>query len=366
MSQESPEVRVGARFRTVFARNPKDASEFLWRATHIGEQRAPKVVLSNDPAIRAGVAAEVRVIAIRKPKARRRGSIEVEHVRDVEFELDEGVYVPALLKLKLQALLEWERNVLLDGPQGSGKTVLAREVARALDLEYVFFNCSAVFEATDFLATMQLRATSGGGVETVWVETDILRAFERARQEPKRRFLVFLDEFNRCREMARNGIMPALDSTRRMYNPVNGHIEPIPDNVLWIAAVNNGDQFSGTTAVDPAQLDRFAPVKVDYPPEDDETRILQGRYPTVPARLVRRVVQLANRVRKDKGLAVDLSMRATDEVVALLSHPNFSEYDGDPVPDLLRDSFCARLPGHWDDESSEAGLAWQLVSGTRR
>ena len=57
--------------------------------------------------------------------------------------------------------------------------------------------------------------------------------------------LVFLDEFNRCREMARNGIMPALDSTRKMYNPLTGSTIDIPDNVLWIAAINNGAQFTG-------------------------------------------------------------------------------------------------------------------------
>ena len=31
-----------------------------------------------------------------------------------------------------------------------------------------------------------------------------------------------LPEFNRCRELARNGIMPALDATRKMYNPLTG------------------------------------------------------------------------------------------------------------------------------------------------
>jgi MoxR-like ATPase len=354
-------LRTGVRFRTVFYSNRKEGSAFRWRATHVGEVRAPKVILCDDPEVVPGKLSEVRVVAVSKPRSKDRGAIEVEFVRTIDFALDEGLWVEPVLKLKLQALLETGSNILLDGPQGSGKTTLAREVARALDMEYVYFNCASIFEATDFLATLQVRATGSGGVETVWVPSDILRAFGQARQEPDRLFLVFLDELNRCREMARNGIMPALDSTRRMYNPVTGSIEPIPDNVLWIAAINNGAQFTGTTSVDPAQLDRFAPLKVGYPPAREEERILHDRYPAVPRKTVRRLVKLANVVRDDAELGLDLSMRATEEVCTLLSHPNFSDYAGDPLPDLLRDSFCGRVQGVWSDPSTDAGMLWSLL-----
>jgi MoxR-like ATPase len=327
----------------------------------VGQKRAPKVILCDDERIVPGKVSEVRVASVSKPRSKDRGAIEVEFLRVIDFDLDEGFWVHPLLKLKLQALLETGSNILLDGPQGSGKTTLTREVARALDMEYVYFNCASIFEATDFLATLQVRATGSGGVETVWVPTDILYAFEEARTRPERRYLVFLDELNRCREMARNGIMPALDSTRRMYNPVTGRIEPIPPNVLWIAAINNGAQFTGTTTVDPAQMDRFAPLKIGYPPAADEIRILRSRFPTVPPKQVRRLVNLAGLVRADEELGLDLSMRATEEVCTLLTHPNFSDYAGDALPDLVKDSFCGRVQGVWSDPSSDAGMMWSLL-----
>ncbi len=355
------DLRPGVRFQTVFYGNRKEGSAFRWRATHVGEKRAPKVILCDDVRVEPGKVCEVRVTAVRKPKSKDRGAIEVEFVRAIDFALDEGLWVHPVLKLKLQALLETGSNILLDGPQGSGKTTLTREVARALDMEYIYFNCASIFEATDFLATLQVRATGSGGVETVWVPTDILRAFEEARTRPERRYLVFLDELNRCREMARNGIMPALDSTRRMYNPVTGRIEPIPPNALWIAAINNGAQFTGTTTVDPAQLDRFAPLKIGYPPADEEIRILGQRYPAVPKKQVRKLVKLANLVRSDAELGLDLSMRATEEVCTLLSHPNFSDYAGDPMADLVKDSFCGRVQGTWSDPSTDAGMMWALL-----
>jgi nitric oxide reductase NorQ protein len=353
--------KPGDVFETIFFSNPKKDSPFRFRATHIDGKRAPKVILCNDPRIQPGQLCKVRISTVKKPSAKDRGFIEVEFLSQVTFRLDDSLYVDPILAKKLQALLESGMNILLDGPQGSGKTVLSRMIADALGMTYVFFNCSPIYEATDFLASLQVKATSSGQVETVWVPTDILRALEAAHQHPEKRYLIFLDEFNRCREMARNGIMPALDATRKMYNPLTGSTIDIPDNVLWIAAINNGAQFTGATNVDPAQLDRFAPLKMTYPPAKEEVRILSERHPGVARKQIERVVEAANAVRSDENLRVDLSVRATDEVCTLLAHPNFSEYEGDAVPELLKTSFCARFAGRWDDPASDSGLVWQCI-----
>lgn len=364
MPSASPPVKNGLEFETTFFVNQKADSEFRFRATHIQGRRAPKVILCSDPRIQPGQLCRVRVVSVKKPASKERGHIEVEFIGQVTFRLDDSLYVDPMLAKKLQALLESGLNILLDGPQGSGKTVLSRNIAEALDLEYVFFNCAPIYDATDFLATLQIRATESGQPETIWIKTDILRAIEAAHEDPARRFLVFLDEFNRCREMARNGIMPALDSTRRLYNPLTGTNVDIPGNILWIAAVNNGPQFTGTTNVDPAQLDRFAPLKLRYPPPDEEVRILRQRHPSVPVKQIQRVVQAANAVRQDAELGVDLSVRATDEVCILMGHPNFSKEKGDILPDLLHTSFCARFRGNWDDPATDAGLVWLVIKRT--
>jgi MoxR-like ATPase len=185
---------------------------------------------------------------------------------------------------------------------------------------------------------------------------------KKAVDHPKRHYLIFLDEFNRCREMARNGIMPALDSTRKIFNPLDGRTLDIPDNVTWIAAINNGNQFTGTTTVDPAQLDRFAPLKTDYPPEREEVKILQRRFPEVPIEQIKLVVGAANAVRKDEKLQTDLSMRATEEVCTLLAHPNFLE-GPNVVPELLRSSYAGRFVGNPEDSASDAGMVWAVLKG---
>ena len=357
----TPALKEGAIVETTFYGNPKEESPFRFRATHVDGRRAPKVILSNDARIQPNKLCKVRIASIKKPGSKDRGHIEVEYLGQVTFRLDDSLYVEPILAKKLQALIESGLNILLDGPQGSGKTVLSRKIAEALDMEYVFFNCSSIFEATDFLATLQVKATPSGQAETVWLPTDILRAIEGAHEHPEKMYLVFLDEFNRCREMARNGIMPALDSTRRMYNPLTGSTVHIPDNILWIAAINNGAQFTGTTSVDPAQLDRFAPLKMNYPPVTEEVRILSERHPDLAVGDIQRVVRAADAVRHDERLRVDLSVRATEEVCILLGHPNFSSFDGDPLPQLLQSSFCGRYMGRHDDPASDAGLVWQCI-----
>ena len=361
MTPKQQKIKNGLEFETTFYVNPKTESPFRFRASHMDGSRAPKVILCNDPRIQPGQLCRVRVSSIKKPASKDRGHIEVDFLSQVTFRLDDSLYVEPMMAKKLQALLESGLNILLDGPQGSGKTVLSRKIAEALDLEYVFFNCSSIYEATDFLATFQLRATPSGQTESAWIKTDILRALEEALEKEEKRFLIFLDEFNRCREMARNGIMPALDSTRKMYNPLTGSTLHIPENVLWIAAINNGAQFTGTTSVDPAQLDRFAPLKMDYPPAEEEVRILKERHPGVPVKDIQRAVTAANAIRKDRNMGLDLSVRATEEVCILLGHPNFSGAEGDPLPDLLKTSFCARFQGKWDDPATDAGLVWQAV-----
>lgn len=357
-------IENGFVFETTFSTNPKKESPFRFRARTINGHRAPKVILSNDGRIQSGQLCRVRVISIKKPESKGRGSIEVEFISHITFRLDDSMYVAPILQKKLQALLESGMNILLDGPQGSGKTILSRTIATALNLHYTFFNCSAIFEATDFLATLQIRASETGQAETIWIPTDILRTIDKAQEHPDEQYLIFLDEFNRCRELARNGIMPALDSTRKMYNPMTGRQLTIPENILWIAAINNGAQFTGTTSVDPAQLDRFAPLKMDYPPQNEESKILARRNPNVPMQQIERVVQAAHAIRMDPHLRVDLSVRATEEVCILLGHPNFSELDSDPLPELIKTSFCGRFMGHWEDPSTEAGLVWQTAIRT--
>src|SRR4051812_38728382 len=345
------EVQVGALAEATFWPNPVKDSGFRFRATHLDGRKAPKVVLCDDVRIRPGLPCQVRLKAIHKLNRDDRGYIEAEFVKQQEFKI-EGVYLDPIIAKKLQVLLESGLNILLDGPQGCGKTVLARSIATSMGLEFVFFNCGAVVEATDFLATIQVRASSSGAPVTDFVKTEVLTALEQACENGHKRYLIFLDEFNRCQESARNAMMPALDSTRKIFHPIENTFLNIPDNVQFVAAVNRGNEFSATFGIDAAQLDRFAPLQMDYPPPEEEERILQPRHPELSRKVIKLVVEIADRIRKAPELSAGLSVRATDEVCTYLKHPLIATQRSAMLPEILKSSFCGRFPGRWSDVSS--------------
>lgn len=357
------DVQPGQIYDATFWPNPVEGSEYRFRATHLGAARAPKVVLCDDTRIHPGARAQVRVVRIDKPNRSDRGFIEVEFVQSASLELD-GIYLDPEVSKKLQVLLESGLNILLDGPQGSGKTTTVRAVARALGMEFVFFNCAAVMEPTDFVATLQIRASETGTPITEFLPTELMRAIEAATARPRRRYLVFLDELNRAPESARNVLMPALDSTRRLFDPVSNTFVAIPDNVQFVAAVNRGSAFSATFGIDAAQLDRFAPLQMDYLPADEEVKLLVSRHPEVPRRWVRHIVAVAAKVRSSPDIDRGLSVRATEEVCVYLSHPLLNGTIPADMGHVLKSSFCGRFDGRWDDPATDAGVVWRIVRET--
>lgn len=354
------EIKVGAVMEGTFFVNPVKDSSYRFRATHLDGRRAPKVVLCDDPRIRPGIPCLVKVVSMNKPERDDRGSIVVEFVRGAPMKL-EGVYLDPVVSRKLQVLLESGLNILLDGPQGCGKTVLARTIAESLGMEFVFFNCGAVVEATDFLATVCVRASEDGSPVMDFIKTEVLLGFEQAGIHPERRYLIFLDEFNRCQESARNALMPALDSTRRIFNPTDNTFLGIPDNVQFIAAVNRGNEFSATFGIDAAQLDRFAPLQMDYLPAEEEVTLLHTRHPEVSKSIIRRIVSIANKVRESNELSQGLSVRATEEACIYLKHPLFQSEQAGALKDVLQSSFCGRFQGRHSDITTDAGAVWAII-----
>lgn len=359
------ELKRGKTVEATFLKNPVKDSPHRFRATHLDGRKSPKVVLSSDPRIRPGRPCLVKVKQVHKPSRPDRGWIEVEFVHNLSFQL-KGIYLDPVVSRKLQILLESGLNILLDGPQGCGKTVAARAIAETLGLEFVFFNCAAVVEATDFLATIQIRAGEGGQPVTDFVKTELLEALEAAVAEPERSFLVFLDELNRCQESARNALMPALDSSRRIFNPVDNAFLDIPDNVQFIAAVNRGSEFSGVFGIDAAQLDRFAPLQMAYLPPEEEVKLLVARHPELEVGVIRTIVAVADKIRGSDELEAGISVRATDEACIVLKHPLMSGERQAMLSEVLKSSICGRFSGTWSDAGSDAGVAWSIVEDEAR
>ena len=145
-------------------------------------------------------------------------------------------------------------HVLLEGPPGVAKTLLASAVARSLGLE---------FRRVQFTPDMLPSDLTG---------TSTLRAGElQFRPGPVFTNLLLADEINRTPPKTQAALLEAMQEGQVS---ADGAARPLPDPFL-VVATQNPIEYEGTYPLPEAQLDRFV-LKIDvaYPPAEAELRML--------------------------------------------------------------------------------------------
>lgn len=148
-------------------------------------------------------------------------------------------------------LVNLEIPVYLEGPAGTGKNVICKQVAESLDLEFYFTNA----------VTQEFKLTGFIDANGKYQETQFYKAFKEGG-------LFFLDEMDASIPEVLIILNAAI--ANRYFDFPNGKIEAHPDFRV-IAAGNTGGsgatlEYSGRYQLDGASLDRFAMIKIDYSP----------------------------------------------------------------------------------------------------
>jgi MoxR-like ATPase len=152
------------------------------------------------------------------------------------------------------AALSLGGHVLLEGPPGVAKTLLAAALSRALGLEFRRVQFTPDMLPSDVTGNVALR----GGELTF-------------RRGPVFTNVLLADEINRTPPKTQAALLEAMQERQVT---VEGRPEPLPDPFL-VLATQNPVEYEGTYALPEAQLDRFlVRLQVRYPEEADEVRML--------------------------------------------------------------------------------------------
>ena len=249
---------------------------------------------------------------------------------------------PEETKQEILAVLYAGRNLLLEGPVGSGKTLLAERIASALPtviLAACSFHClpgeKACPQCQSGSVREEVREVRGSerfvriqGSPDVFpedlvgdvnpsaaIEFGVLdpRAFRPGRLLKAHRQLCFVDEINRLSERLQNLFLEVL---QERAVTVGGYEARFPLDTVVVATMNP-DEYVGVGRLSEALRDRFERVRLAYPQPDDEVRILRTRArllpndEPVPADVAERIVRVANELRADEEVETAPSVRAT-------------------------------------------------------
>lgn len=154
-------------------------------------------------------------------------------------------------------------NLMFIGPSGCGKTDGARFLAASTGLPFTKVDAGSMTDPEAWFGTREL--VNG---ETVYNPSDFVKALANPG-------VILLDEISRVRDEHRNILLPILDKTRQVTNPLTGDLVTRHPQCFIIMAGNVGISFTGTSAIDPAFWSRAVVVEFEYLTIENEVRVVQ-------------------------------------------------------------------------------------------
>lgn len=198
-------------------------------------------------------------------------------------------------------------NLMFIGPSGSGKTDGARYLAALVGLPFTKVDAASMTDPEAWFGQRDLTAEDGTAV-TEYTPS----SFVTALQKPG---VILLDEITRVRDEHRNILLPILDTTREVSNPLNGETVKRHPQCFIIMAGNVGLEFTGTNSVDPAFMTRALVVEFEYIDNAIETRVVV-QATGVEEKYAKVLVRFASESRAKAAIDPEFAPISTRELIA--------------------------------------------------
>lgn len=226
------------------------------------------------------------------------------------------------LRLLLAALAA-HRDILLEGPPGTSKSTLLREVTALLDVPLVFVEGNAELTTSRLVGHHNpARVLHEDFTADTFVPGPLVRAMEDGG-------FLYIEEINRAPEDTLNALLSAV-AERQLAIPRVGLVRA-SEGFRVIASMNPFDNV-GTSRISSSVHDRLCRIAVGYQDEADEIDIVRLRTDSARTRLVEDGVALVRATRLHHAVRQGSSVRGAIDLVLIAQR--LLELDGLELEDL--------------------------------
>ena len=222
---------------------------------------------------------------------------------------DHGIVGRSRALRSLGACVRAERNVLLEGPVGVGKTRLARAIAGGTGRPFVRVDGDGRYTEAKLVGHFDPPGVLERGYQPdLFVPGPLVSAMQTGS-------ILFINELNRMPEGVQNVLLPALDEGL-VHVPHLGEVRAGPG--FLVIATQNPQEFVATGHLAEALLDRFELVRLGWQAEDEEVAIVRAEVRCAPSdEIVQESVALVRATREDRAFRRGASVRAAIAIADL-------------------------------------------------